>query len=242
MVRLYSHTALSAGKIISLPEHQTHYLKNVLRHQCGDVIQLFNQESGEWQAEITALSKSKGQVTLANLLRKPVPEQEVGLLFAPLKQEPMSFLIEKATELGVTWLQPILSEYSQIPKVNVEKIERNCLEASQQCERLSIPKVSPLQKLEIVLNHWQEDMVLIVCLERQESMPIAKVLNQLSPDQKVSFLIGPEGGLSSRDSDLLKRYPFVRFCKMGPRILRAETAAVAALICYQAIKGDWQYS
>lgn len=240
MVRLYSHTVLDTGNIISLQEHQTHYLKNVLRHQCGDVIQLFNQESGEWQGEITTLTKSKGEVALTKLLRKPTSEQEVGLLFAPLKQDPLLFLIEKTTELGVTSLQPILTDYSQISKVNVEKIERNCVEASQQCERLSVPKVSPLQKLEIVLNQWQEDVLLIVCLERQESIPIAKLLEQLPPAQKISFLIGPEGGLSTKDSDLLKRYPFVKFCKMGPRILRAETAAIAALTCYQAIKGDWQ--
>lgn len=239
MVRLYSHVFLDTGKNVSLQEHQTHYLRNVLRLQCGDVIHLFNQDAGEWSGVITVLTKSKGEIKLIDQVRRPESERELELLFAPLKQEAMFFLVEKATEIGVSSLQPILTEYCQISKFNSEKVHRNCLEASQQCERLSIPKVSPLQKLEIVLNHWQENKLLIVCLERQDSMPIATLLGQISAAQDVSFLIGPEGGLSERDIALLSRYSFVRFCKMGPRILRAETAAIAALTCYQAIKGDW---
>lgn len=240
MVRLYIDTQLDTGKIIFLQEHQVHYLRNVLRLKEKDRIQLFNAQSGEWRGELATLTKSQGSVLLQEQVRPATMEPNVELLFAPLKQEAMHYLIEKATELGVSRLLPIMTEFAQISKVNSEKVARYCMDAAQQCERLSVPEVSSIKPLNEVLKSWEEGRLLIVCLERQESVTIAHLLQQLSVDQKVAFLIGPEGGLSPKDIATLSQYSFVRFCRMGPRILRAETAAVAALVCYQALRGDWQ--
>lgn len=240
MVRLYIDSLLDTGKRVLLQEHQLHYLRNVLRLKVQDSLQLFNERDGEWQGILETCTKSQGTVVIQQCLRSPVVEPTVTLLFAPLKQEAMHFLIEKTTELGVSCLQPVTTEFTQINKVNTEKIGRYCVDAAQQCERLSVPTINPLQSLSEVLQTWPQDKTLIVCLERQESLPIALLLRQLSPMQEVAFLIGPEGGLSVRDIALLSACSFVRFCRMGPRILRAETAAVAALTCFQSLMGDWK--
>jgi 16S rRNA (uracil1498-N3)-methyltransferase len=239
MVRLYIDSHLDTGKLIPLQEHQGHYLRNVLRLTNHDSLQLFNERDGEWLATLETLSKSTATAKVSQCLRAAVAEAEVTLLFAPLKPDAMHYLIEKATELGVSCLQPLLTEFTQISKINREKITRYCVAAAEQCERLSLPHLGKLTSLKEIGQSWAEDTVLIVCLERQESMPLAQVLQQLSPAQKVAFLIGPEGGLSGRDIGVLSSYPFVKFCRMGPRILRAETAAIAALSCFQALRGDW---
>jgi 16S rRNA (uracil1498-N3)-methyltransferase len=239
MVRLYIDSHLDTGKLIELQEHQLHYLRNVLRLKMNDLVQLFNGQDGEWQGMLEICTKSKAVVLVQQCLRAPIVEATVTLLFAPLKQEAMHFLIEKTTELGVSCLQPVTTEFTQIHKLNMEKMGRYCVDAAQQCERLSVPVMNPLQSLSDVLQTWSSNKILIVCLERQESLPIASLLQQLDVMQEVAFLVGPEGGLSARDIALLSTHSFVRFCRMGSRILRAETAAVAALACFQSLRGDW---
>jgi 16S rRNA (uracil1498-N3)-methyltransferase len=239
MVRLYIDSHLDTGKLIELPEHQLHYLRNVLRLKMNDLVQLFNGRDGEWQGMLETCTKSKAEVRVQQCLRAPIVEANVTLLFAPLKQEAMHFLIEKATELGVSCLQPVTTEFTQIHKLNTEKIGRYCVDAAQQCERLSVPIMNPLQSLSDILQTWPPNKILIVCLERQESLPIASLLQQLNVMQEVAFLVGPEGGLSARDIALLSTHSFVRFCRMGSRILRAETAAIAGIACFQSLRGDW---
>lgn len=239
MVRLYIDSHLDTGKLISLQEHQGHYLRNVLRLSVESEIHLFNGRDGEWLAILEILSKSKAIAKVKYCLRTVGVEPKVRLLFSPIKQESMHFLIEKATELGVSSFQPVLTEFTQITKINREKITRYCVDAAQQCERLSLPKLDEIKTLKEIGLGWPQETVLIVCLERQDSLPIAKVIQQLESTQEVAFFIGPEGGLSPKDLAVLSAYPFVRFCRMGPRILRAETAAIAALTCFQALKGDW---
>lgn len=240
MVRLYIDTQLDTGKTIFLQDYQVHYLRNVLRLKEKDRIHLFNAQSGEWLGELSALTKSQGSVLLLQQTRPATMEPNVDLLFAPLKQEAIHYLLEKATELGVGRLLPVMTEFAQVSKVNSEKAVRYCMDAAQQCERLSVPEIFPLKPLREVLESWEEERLLIVCLERQESVSISACLQQLPVDQKVAFLIGPEGGLGPKDIATLSRCSFVRFCRMGSRILRAETAAVAVLACYQALRGDWQ--
>ena len=240
MVRLYINTPLNTRKIIFLQDHQVHYLKNVLRLKEKDQIHLFNAKDGEWTGEIVTLGKSKGSVVLHNCTRLPLIDPDVYLLFAPVKQEALHYLLEKATELGVTKLFPVITELTQVSKVNPEKGERYCVEAAQQSERLSVPEVLSLKRLDEVLRSWNPERLLLVCLERQTSVPLASLLKNLPSNQKVAFLIGPEGGFGSKDRDILSACSFVRFCQMGPRILRAETAVVAALACYQSLCGDWK--
>lgn len=240
MVRLYIDTHLDTGKLIALQEHQLHYVRNVLRLKIHDLIQLFNEQDGEWQGMLEICTKSEAVVLIQQCLKAPIVEANITLLFSPLKQEAMHFLIEKATELGVSCLQPIISEFTQIHKINTEKMGRYCVDAAQQCERLSVPVIKPLQALNNVLQAWPSNRLLIVCLERQDSLPIASLLQSLDATPEVAFLIGPEGGLSARDIALLSTHSFVHFCRMGTRILRAETAAVAALACFQSLRGDWK--
>lgn len=240
-VRLYINTPLDKGNLISLQENQIHHLRNVLRLEPGDPVQLFNSASGEWLGELETLTKSHGVVLLQQQLKPRTIEPNIELLFAPLKQEAMHYLVEKTTELGVGRLAPITTEFTQVHKINQEKIARYCIDAAQQCERLSIPEIAPLQSLQKALQGWNPEKLLIICLERQDSIPITQLLQQLDPRQEMAFLIGPEGGFGPKDISLLTPHPFVRFCQMGPRILRAETAAVAALTCYQSLKGDWTY-
>ncbi|WP_052045999.1 16S rRNA (uracil(1498)-N(3))-methyltransferase [Candidatus Paracaedibacter symbiosus] len=240
MVRLYLDTQLDTGKEISLQEHQVHYLRNVLRCRVGDQLHLFNAHSGEWLAKLEGLTKSQGSVVVLEQIRPVTAEPDVDLLFAPLKQEATHYMIEKATELGVARLLPVTTEFVQVHKINLEKLNRYGVDAAQQCERLSVPEVLPLRPLQGVLQAWNSNKLLIVCLERQDSVPLVQLLQGLDRSQQLAFLIGPEGGLSGKDIKTLTAYPFVRFCKMGPRILRAETAAAAALACYQSLRGDWQ--
>lgn len=239
MVRLYIDSHLDTGKLIALQEHQLHYLRNVLRLKMNDLVQLFNGRDGEWQGILETCTKSQATVLIQQCLRSPTAEANVTLLFAPLKQEAMHFLIEKTTELGVSCLQPVTTEFTQVHKVNTEKMRRYCVDAAQQCERLSVPVINSLQSLSDILQAWSSNKILIVCLERQGSLPIASLLQQLDVMQEVAFLVGPEGGVSARDIALLSNYSFVRFCRMGLRILRAETAAVSALACFQSLRGDW---
>ena len=236
MVRLYIPDSLNAGEIVPLNDDQVHYLRNVLRHGPGDSLTAFNGNNGEWCAEIHALTKSRGNIIIVEQIRAPSQTPFVGLIFAPLKHDPLFYLIEKATELGVSCLQPAVMERSVVHKINQDKIQRNSIEASQQCERLVVPDVRdimPLRDIIMELSKNPESVELIVCQERGQPVFIGQVMKAINTDKKVYFLIGPEGGLSMTELDHLATFPFVHFCNLGPNILRAETAATYALIAFQ---------
>jgi 16S rRNA (uracil1498-N3)-methyltransferase len=150
-------------------------------------------------------------------------------LFAPLKKDPLAFLVEKATELGVSALYPVVTEYAETKAFSVSKAETYAIEAAEQCERLTVPPIHPLQPLADVLKAWPEGRVLYVCVERKEAPVLLKALD---PSKEAAFLVGPEGGFSEKDLEVLKEYDFVRFVSLGPLILRAETAGVVALAVY----------
>jgi 16S rRNA (uracil1498-N3)-methyltransferase len=245
MVRLYVSHPLAPQTLSPLSDDQVHYLRNVLRLKAGDTLSVFNDREGEWLARIHTLTKSRGDVEVIECLRLPTQRRFVGLAFAPLKQEPLLYLIEKATELGVSHLQPVILKRSVVTKFNREKAQRNALESSQQCERLDIPDVQeliPLQDfLKTLSGTFIADDALIVCQERAQPRPIGPILQEiLSPKeqdipQKIFFLIGPEGGFSPDELAYLATFPFTHFCSLGPLILRAETAALYALTAYQVI-------
>lgn len=238
MTRLYIPIKFSAGTIITLTPEQSHYLIKVLRLTTGSKINIFNQQAGEWTAEIIKPS-NKTSVQVLEQIRKPHTCSFLQLCFAPLKNDAMTYLIEKATELGVTHLQPVMTERCNSTRLNSERLQKNAVEASQQCERFDVPEVLPLQTLEKLLAHWNPEMSLIVCVERSNSQTIYDYLLR-EQSSNVAFLIGPEGGFSDSEQTLMQRYSFIKTVTLGPRILRAETAAVAALSCCQAIKGDWR--
>ncbi len=241
MVRLYTPDSISPQAIVPLNEDQVHYVRNVLRHGVGDSLTIFNGSDGEWTAIIQALTKSRGEVLVVNQVRTPSPKPFVGLIFAPLKHDPLLYLIEKATELGVSHLQPVLMDRSSVHKFNSDKMQRNAIEASQQCERLEIPQVPSIIPVREYLSTLDlKKSVLIVCQERGQPQFIRNVMEAVQQEndlsgvtRKVYFLIGPEGGLSPDELDHLSTLPNVHFCNLGPNILRAETAAIYALTAFQ---------
>lgn len=250
MVRLYTshqeHPEFYKGLVVSLNEEQLHYIRNVLRFIPGDALFLFNEYEGEWRGTVRTLTKSRAEIELLEQIRLPVPQAtsmdsnlRVNLMFSPLKHEPLLYLIEKATELGVSKLLPTIMERSNVTRINRDKLSRNALEASQQCERLDIPEITELASLEThVRRDWPGNHALIVCWERgQGQIPfIREALAQVSPQTEVTFLIGPEGGFSEREIEFLSQLPDIHFCHLGPRILRAETAATFVLAAFQMVR------
>ena len=239
MTRLYCPTHLNSNNEIVLTPDQVHYLFHVLRFQPGQFINMFNGNDGEWLGKINHLTKNKGSIIVLEQVKSAQPLPAVKLVFTPLKHEPLLYLIEKATELGVTELQPTLTERCNIHRLNHEKLERNTLEAAQQCERLCVPLLHLIKPLRQLLAAWDPEEALIVCRERQAVQSITTVLQQ-KVEKRCAFLIGPEGGFSDEELQYLSTHKFVYFCHLGPRILRAETAAIATLTSYQLLKGDWQ--
>lgn len=239
-MRLYVENLLKSGEEFPLQPDQLHYVRNVLRHTTGQMLNVFNQQSGEWEAVLTALDKNKGMVRPLKQVGAPYQPEEVWLLFSPLKHDAQLFMIEKATELGVTHFLPVITERCTVSRIKSDKLARNAVEAVQQCERLDLPDFFEPQSLADLLADWDKSRPLIVCRERGESAALVDVLDQVKLKKPLGFLIGPEGGFSAREINLLEKQTFVTFASLGPRILRAETAAIAVLSCYQAIIGDWQ--
>lgn len=212
---------------------QAHYLLHVLRKKKGDKVLLFNGYEGEWEAEISEASSKKTILRCEKLRRLQEKELGAWLLFAPLKKDPQAFLVEKATELGVSELYPIVTEYSETKAFSWPKTGAHVTEAAEQCERLTVPCIHPIRPLAEVLKAWPEGRCLYVCVERKE---VPLLLPALDYSQEVAFLVGPEGGFSEKDLEVLKERDFVKFVSLGPLVLRAETAGVLALGIY----GHWR--
>lgn len=240
MTRLYHADDLFANQVLTLSEGQTHYLRHVLRAAIGHRLAIFNERDGEWLAQLATLSKTASTVILEKQVRHATIGPDVTLLFAPIKHDPLTFLMEKATELGARHFHPVMTERCNISRLNQERLQRNVIEAVQQCERFDIPTLHPLMPLRNVVSKWDAHVPLFVCQERGEVPSITQALRSLSATTPVGFLVGPEGGFSSQEIAYLKSLPFTQFVSLGPRILRAETAALAALVCYQALVGDWE--
>lgn len=238
--RLHTGESLAEGVAVTLPKAQAHYLRSVLRLAPGDRVALFNGRDGEWLAEISDLGKSAARVTPLRQLRPQTPEPDIWLVFAPLKHARIDYLAEKAAELGISALCPVFTQRTVVSRVNEERLLANAIEAAEQSERLSVPEVRPARKLEAVLADWPADRRLIVCDETGGGMPLADALaDNVVPGNAV--LIGPEGGFTETELDGLRKLPFVTAVSLGPRVLRADTAALAALACFQAIAGDWRH-
>ncbi len=237
MVRLY--LAQLSPSPFDLDKDHAHYLKNVLRLQINDTLHVFN-EGGEWRAQILELKKNHATIKLVEKVRESHPLPFVGLAFAPLKHDAQHFLLEKAAELGATDLYPVITQRSNVHRVSIEKWVKNTIEATQQCERLSPPILHDLQSLDQFLKNLGENHHLLVARERGDARPITSVLSELDSCQKCIFLIGPEGGFTPEEFHTMARRSKVHFITLGPRILRAETAALASLACFQSLLGDWQ--
>ncbi len=236
--RLFIECELSVGKAISLDTPQAHYLQNVLRLKVNDIVRVFNGRQGEWQAVLTKIQKRETELTIQKQLRAQLPMQDLWLCAAPIKRAHFDYMIEKATELGITDFHPVLTSRTQVREMNEERCQAIAIEAAEQSDRLSIPKIAKPRTLAEVAASWPHDRVLIVCAEWGEALSLKEALasNRMS---KTAIMTGPEGGFAGDELEILKQISSAIFVRLGPRILRADTAAIAALSCWQAMRGDW---
>ena len=227
-IRLYVTARLAAAAEVPATPGQAHYLGSVMRRGPGDPILLFNGNDGEWRARIGALRKDKGHFVVEAQTRAQTHEPDLWLVFALLKRDATDLVVEKATELGASRLLPVFTERTNAARVNPARLAAIAAEAAEQCERLTVPAIAEPQPLATLLQTWPPDRRLVVAAERADAPPIR---HHNGPD---ALLVGPEGGFTPPELDLLSRHPFVRRATLGPRILRAETAAIVGLALLQA--------
>jgi 16S rRNA (uracil1498-N3)-methyltransferase len=237
-VRLFVEVPLAEGLRAELSDTQSHYLMHVMRAKVGDRVRLFNGRDGEWLAPIVEQLKRRVSVRCARQTAEQVTVPDVWLVFAPIKRTPVDYLAQKATELGVSLLQPVMTHRTIVTRVNLERLRANAIEAAEQSGRLSVPRVSEAVALPTLLRQWDPNRTLIFCDEGREARPIATALPTMR-GAHFAILTGPEGGFDPDERDLLHSCRFVVPVTLGARILRADTAALAALAVWQSIKGDW---
>ena len=237
-IRLFVEAPLDAGVAVVLASGQAHYLRNVMRQAPGDRVRLFNGHDGEWEGAIETLAAHRASVRpVARLFAQP-PALDLRLLFAPLKSERTRFVVEKATELGVGALHPVFTQYGQTRRVNVERLRAHAIEAAEQCGRLEVPQIAPPCPLPDALAGWPPERRLLVCDPEARSTIAEAVAGDSGSSWAI--LVGPEGGFAPAERRLLADHPLAVRARLGPRILRAETAVAAALACWQALAGDWR--
>jgi 16S rRNA (uracil1498-N3)-methyltransferase len=237
--RLFVRADLGAGAEVEAEAGQANYLLSVLRLKHGDAILLFNGRDGEWRARLAKTGR-KGYILIAEeQVRAQTGAPDLHYLFAPLKQARLDYLVQKAVEMGAGRLSPVLTQYTQVRRVNLERMQANAIEAAEQCGILALPEIDPPSTLPNVLSGWDPSRRLIFCDEGAPLGNPVEALTRLQPGP-VAVLIGPEGGFSPRERDELLRQPYVITLSLGPRTLRADTAAVAALALVQAFIGDWR--
>ncbi|MRG67423.1 16S rRNA (uracil(1498)-N(3))-methyltransferase [Rhizobium pusense] len=238
MQRLYIEASLAEGIALEATAEQFNYLANVLRMTDGAEILLFNGRDGEWRAKLAFPSRKKIVLVPLEQTRPQPNPADLHYLFAPLKVGRMDYLVQKAVEMGAGLLQPVMTQHVQGKIHNTEKLRANAIEAAEQCGILSLPEVAEPVKLKDMLDTWPHDRRIIYCDEGdtgQNPLPILQAVKE----RKIALLVGPEGGFSEEERELLRSLDFVTPIPLGPRILRADTAAVAALAVIQATVGDW---
>ncbi len=237
LTRLFVPDSLENDTITlsSLPE--VHYLANVMRKKLKDQLLVFNQKDGEYLAEIAEINHKKILLKLIEHVRCIKAEPIINLIFAPIKQARIAFLLEKATELGVSNLIPIQTQHSVVDKINLQKWQAYIKEAAEQCGRLSLPIISPLETIIKFLGHWPIEQEIILCNETEHALHISQYLSLTKVNKPISIMVGPEGGFSTAELTMLATKDFITSVHLGERILRAETASLAAL----AVAGGFLY-
>jgi 16S rRNA (uracil1498-N3)-methyltransferase len=244
--RLLVEGALSAGARIACSAEQANYLLAVLRLKAGDGILVFNGRDGEWRARLAEVTKRACVLEAEALVREQTAGPDIHYLFAPLKRARLDYMVQKATEMGVAKLMPVLTRHTVAERVNLERMRANAIEAAEQCGILSVPDVAEPAKLGAVLDAWDAGRPLIFCDESAEIGSPIEVLQQVRSKSPpggalpLAVLIGPEGGFAAEERAALLAKPFTIAISLGPRIMRADTAAVAALALVNAVLGDWR--
>ena len=237
--RLYVDSDLSGGAQIVCDADQANYIRNVLRLKAGDAIIVFNGCDGEWRSEIGEAGKRGVTLRVGEQVRPQEDGPDIDYLFAPLKRARLDYMVQKATEMGVARLRPVLTHRTVAERVNVERMRANAIEAAEQCGILSLPAITPPIELGRLLAERDAARWLVFCDEDAEvANPVAAL--SAVPPSPLAVLIGPEGGFAQDERAALLKQPNVVRLSLGPRILRADTAAVAALALVQAVIGDWR--
>jgi len=237
--RLFVEAALAAGTIVPLEREQGHYLGNVLRLGAGDTILVFNGHDGEWQAEISGRKRPE-QLAIRSQTRTQVRLPDLSYVFAPLKHARLDYMVQKAVEMGASRLQPVLTRFTQVSRINGERMRANVVEAAEQCGILGIAEVGEPVGLDRYLERRDAKRLLVFCDEAAEvTNPLQALQRGQAAANGMDVLIGPEGGFADEERSLLLRQPQTLRLSLGPRILRADTAGVAALALVQAALGDW---
>lgn len=242
--RLFVEAALTPGEVVTLERNQSNYLGNVLRLAAGDSILAFNGRDGEWQAAIGG-RKRPDSLTIVTQTRPQDRLPDVAYVFAPLKHARLDYMVQKAVEMGAASLQPVLTRFTQVARVNGERMRANVIEAAEQCGILSLANVAEPLTLDRYLGQRDASRLLVFC---DEAADVADPLQALAKEQAASggriaggidILIGPEGGFAEEERGILLRQKRTLRLSLGPRVLRADTAGVAALALVQAVLGDW---
>lgn len=240
-IRLYVEAALQPGVSIALSPEQSHYLLNVMRCADGTPLALFNGKDGEWLARLMFVSKKKVDAQVVSQRKALMPVPDVWYLFAPIKNGRIDFIVQKATELGAAGILPVTTERTIVSRVNEERLQANAIEAAEQSERTDIPTVHSSQKLEKLLASWPKDRILLYGDETGRGRAPNDLFSSLPENGKWAVLIGPEGGFSPAELERMHKAEFAYGLSIGPRILRADTAGLAALTIVMAFRGDWRY-
>nr|WP_205926139.1 16S rRNA (uracil(1498)-N(3))-methyltransferase [Rhizobium sp. P38BS-XIX] len=238
MQRLYVTSDIKAGAAIEADQDQFNYLANVLRMEDGAELLVFNGRDGEWKASVSFPTRKRILLTPVDLARPQPAPSDLHYLFAPLKVGRLDYLVQKAVEMGAGLLQPVMTQHVQGKITNLDKVKANVIEAAEQCGILGIPDVAEPAKLADLLAAWPRERRIIYCDEGDAGQNPLPLLTQVK-EKYLALLVGPEGGFSEEERSLLRSLDFVTAIPLGPRILRADTAAVAAMAVIQAAIGDW---
>ncbi len=228
---------LDVAREVTLGAEQSHYLGNVLRLQSGDAVEVFNAAQGAFLAHVAEVAKKKIMLRVERLTSAVRPPPDIDYLFAPLKHQRLDYLVQKATELGVRRLRPVITARTIAERVNLERMRANVIEAAEQCNLVFVPEVLEPVSLNAALRAWDSGRALVYCDETAIAGNAVVALSKLKTP--AAILVGPEGGFTVEERAMLKALPYVTAISLGPRIMRADTAAVAVLALVQAVIGDW---
>ena len=233
---------LAAGVSLQPSREQQHYLLNVMRCRNGEAVLLFNGRDGEWRAELEREGKRDCQLLVRQVTRQQTSSPDLWLLFAPVKKARLDFIAQKASEMGCSRIWPVRTDHCQVSRVNDDRMLANVIEAAEQTERLDIAEITPFTDLAAALDSCETERRIIFCDEASAGdgdMNAIRVLADAAPIARAAIVIGPEGGFSEAERAMISGRQNSLKLSLGPRILRADTAAIAALACFQSVCGDW---
>ncbi len=240
--RLFVDADLSAGALVRLDRARANYLVNVLRMRSRDEVLVFDGIHGEWLAELTRIDRRSWGLTLGERQREQTPRPDLRYLFAPLKHGRLDYMVQKAVEMGAGRLTPVLTQHGQVKRINPDRMKANAIEAAEQCRLLAVPEIDSMGLLGALLDAWPKNEAgrrIVYCDEAGGDIDPVATLKRVK-EARLAILVGPEGGFAPSERERLRSLPFVTPIGLGPRILRADTAAVAAFALLQAVIGDWR--